>query len=208
MRKKRGGAGGVVMLSAGMAWVPWIGDGPLVVLVSLLVFVAALAFCNRGEPTRRVIALVRAVKSPSSPPGRRDRRRAKPPASRSLGAGCGQLCWPSPCTPDPSPPGLVSQRPPATPPLVVGGHPSPWPPVSHHRGCAIRSSSASRASWEMVLPSRAATAAARSRRVAATRNAICGEVAVPDREGRPVARRTCSTMSSTPSEVRTDVVIQ
>ncbi len=28
----------------------------------------------------------------------------------------------------------------------------------------------------MVLPSRAATAAARSRRVAATRNAICGEV--------------------------------
>jgi len=32
----------------------------------------------------------------------------------------------------------------------------------------------------MVLPSRAATAAARSRRVAATRNAICGEVAVPD----------------------------
>jgi len=69
------------------------------------------------------------------------------------------------------------------------------------RGCAIRSSRASRASWEMVLPSRAATAAARSRRVAATRNAICGEVAVPDREGRPVARRTCSTMSSATSGV-------
>ncbi len=62
-----------------MAWVPWIGVGTLAVLVSLLVFAATLAFYNRGEPTRRVIALVRAVKAPSSPPGRRDRRRAKPP---------------------------------------------------------------------------------------------------------------------------------
>ena len=79
MRKTLGGAGGVVMLSAGMAWVPWIVVGTLAVLVALLVFVAALAFCNRGEPTRRVIALVRAVKSPSSPPGRRNRRRATPP---------------------------------------------------------------------------------------------------------------------------------
>ena len=79
MGKTLGGAGGVVMLSAGMAWVPWIVVGTLAVLVALLVFVAALAFCNRGEPTRRVIALVRAVKSPSSPPGRRNRRRAKPP---------------------------------------------------------------------------------------------------------------------------------
>ncbi len=67
------------MVSLGMAWVPWIVVGTLAVLVALLVFVAALAFCNRGEPTRRVIALVRAVKSPSSPPGRRNRRRAKPP---------------------------------------------------------------------------------------------------------------------------------
>ncbi len=79
MRKKLRAAGGVVMLSAGMAWVPWLVVGTLAVLVSLLVFVAALAFCNRGEPTRRVIALVRAVKAPSSPPGRRDRTRAKPP---------------------------------------------------------------------------------------------------------------------------------
>jgi len=69
------------MLLAGMAWVPWIVVGMLAVLVALLVFVAALVFCNRGEgePTRRGIALVRAVKAPSSPPGRRDRRRAKPP---------------------------------------------------------------------------------------------------------------------------------
>jgi len=79
MRKKLGAAGGAVMVSLGMAWVPWIVVGTLAVLVALLVFVAALAFCNRGEPTRRVIALVRAVKSPSSPPGRRNRRRAKPP---------------------------------------------------------------------------------------------------------------------------------
>jgi len=79
MTKKRGAAGGAVMLSLGMAWVPWIGFGALAVLVLLLVFVAALAFCDRAEPTRRVIALVRAVKAPSSPPGRRDRRRAKPP---------------------------------------------------------------------------------------------------------------------------------
>ncbi len=69
------------MLLAGMAWVPRIGDGPLAVWGSLLVFVAALVFCNRGEgePTRRGIALIRAVKAPNSPPGRRDRRRAKPP---------------------------------------------------------------------------------------------------------------------------------
>ncbi len=81
MTKKRGAAAGGVVLSLGMAWVPWIVGGTLAVLVVLLVFVAALAFCNRGEgePTRRVIALVRAVKAPSSPPGRRDRTRAKPP---------------------------------------------------------------------------------------------------------------------------------
>ncbi len=78
MRKNLGAAGGVV-LSLGMAWVPWLVVGTLAVLVSLLVFVAALAFCNRGEPTRRVIALARTVKAPSSPPGRRDRTRAKPP---------------------------------------------------------------------------------------------------------------------------------
>ena len=53
------------MLSLGMDWMPWI-------------VVGTLAVCNRGEPTRRVIALVRAVKAPSSPPGRRDRTRAKP----------------------------------------------------------------------------------------------------------------------------------
>jgi hypothetical protein len=79
MGKPHGAAGGAVMLLAGMAWVPWIVCVALAVLVLLLVFVAALAFCNRGEPTRRVIALVRAVKAPSSPPGRRDRTRAKPP---------------------------------------------------------------------------------------------------------------------------------
>jgi len=59
--------------------IPWIVGVALAVLVLLLVFVAALAFCNRDEPTRRVIALVRAVKAPSSPPARRDRTRAKPP---------------------------------------------------------------------------------------------------------------------------------
>jgi len=79
MRKKLGAAGGAVMLSLGIAWVPWIVVGTLAVLVPLLVFVGILAFCNRGEPTRRVIALVRAVKAPSSPPDRRDRTRAKPP---------------------------------------------------------------------------------------------------------------------------------
>ncbi len=79
MRKKRGAAAGGVVLSLGMAWMPWIVVGTLAVWVSLLVFVATLAFCDRGEPTRRVIALVRAVKAPSSPPGRRDRTRAKPP---------------------------------------------------------------------------------------------------------------------------------
>jgi len=57
----------------------WIVDGALAVLVLLLVFVAALAFWRRPAPIRRVIALVRAVKSPSSPPARRDRRQAKPP---------------------------------------------------------------------------------------------------------------------------------
>ncbi len=70
---------GALVSGVGSTWVPWIVVGTLAVLVSLLVFVAALAFCNRGEPTRRVIALVRAVKSPSSPPGRRNRTRAKPP---------------------------------------------------------------------------------------------------------------------------------
>ena len=80
MRKNLGAAGGAVMLLVGMAWVPWLVAGTLAVLVSLLVFVDKLAFCNQGdEPTRRVMALVRAVKSPSSPPGRRNRRRAKPP---------------------------------------------------------------------------------------------------------------------------------
>ncbi len=79
-----GGASGVVMVSTGMvAGGPWIVvgavGGALAVWFSLLAFVDKLAFCNRGEPTRRVIALVGAVKSPSSPPGRRNRRRAKPP---------------------------------------------------------------------------------------------------------------------------------
>jgi len=84
MGKTLGGAGGVVMLSAGMAWVPWIVGGAVVgavvALVLLLVFVNKLAFCKQGDaPTRRVIAIIRAVKAPSSPPGRRSRRRAKPP---------------------------------------------------------------------------------------------------------------------------------
>ncbi len=80
MGKTLGGAGGVVMLSAGMAWVPWIVGGAVVALVLLLVFVNKLAFCKQGDaPTRRVIAIIRAVKSSSSPPGRRNRRRAKPP---------------------------------------------------------------------------------------------------------------------------------
>ncbi len=84
MGKTLGGAGGVVMLSAGMAWVPWIVGGvvvgAVVALVLLLVFVNKLAFCKQGDaPTRRVIAIIRAVKAPSSPPGRRNRRRAKPP---------------------------------------------------------------------------------------------------------------------------------
>ncbi len=117
MRKNLGGAGGVVMLSAGMAWVPWIVVGPLAVLVSLLVFVAALAFCDRGEPTRRVIALVRAVKAPSSPPGAATAHGRSHPATRSLGAGRGQLCWPSPCTPDPSPRAGVA---------AATGHTPPW----------------------------------------------------------------------------------
>ena len=84
MGKTLGGAGGVVMLSAGMAWVPWIVGGAVVgavvALVLLLVFVNKFAFCKQGDaPTRRVIAIIRAVKSSSSPPGRRNRRRAKPP---------------------------------------------------------------------------------------------------------------------------------
>ncbi len=80
MGKTLGGAGGVVMLPAGMAWVPWIVGGAVVALVLLLVFVNKFAFCKQGDaPTRRVIAIIRAVKAPSSPPGRRNRRRAKPP---------------------------------------------------------------------------------------------------------------------------------
>jgi len=114
---------GALVSGVGSTWVPWIVVGALAVLVSLLVLVAALAFCNRGEPTSRVIALVRAVKAPSSPPAATARGRSHP-ATRSLGAGRGQLCWPSPCTPDPSPPGLVSQRPPATPPR------GRWPPLA------------------------------------------------------------------------------
>ncbi len=85
MRKTLGGAG-VVMVAAvnGVVWVPWIVVGAVVgalaVWFSLLVFVDKLAFCSQGnEPTRRVIALVEAAKSPSSPPGRRNRTRAKPP---------------------------------------------------------------------------------------------------------------------------------
>jgi len=117
MRKTLGGASGVVMVAAVngvVAGGPWIVvitvvgavGGALAVWFSLLAFVDKLAFCKQGdEPTRRVIAIIRAVKSPSSPPGRRNRTRAKPPGSRSLGAGYGQLCWPSPCTPDPSPRG-------------------------------------------------------------------------------------------------------
>jgi len=95
MRKTLGGASGVVMVAAVngvVAGGPWIVvitvvgavggavGGALAVWFSLLAFVDKLAFCKQGdEPTRRVIALVRAVKSPSSPPGRRDRTRAKPP---------------------------------------------------------------------------------------------------------------------------------
>ncbi len=56
------------MLSAGMAWARLIGVGPLVVvLCGLFVLVAALAFCNQDEPTRRVIALIQAVKAPRQP---------------------------------------------------------------------------------------------------------------------------------------------
>jgi F0F1-type ATP synthase assembly protein I len=86
MRKTLGGASGVVMVAAVngvVAGGPWIVvsavGGALAVWFSLLVFVDKLAFCTRAEPTSRVIALVGAVKSPSSPPGRRNRRRAKPP---------------------------------------------------------------------------------------------------------------------------------
>jgi len=82
MGKTLGGAGGVVMVAAvnGVVGVPWIVVGAVVALVVLLVFVDKLAFCKQGpEPTRRFIAIIRVVKSPSSPPGRRDRRRAKPP---------------------------------------------------------------------------------------------------------------------------------
>ncbi len=65
-----------------------------------------------------------------------------------------------------------------------------------------RSRSRSRASCERVFPSWAAISAARSRTVEATRNAICGEVAaMPDKEGRPAARRACSTMFSATSGV-------
>ena len=80
MGKKVRAAAGAVMLSLGMAWVPWIVVGTLAALVLLLVFVHKFAFCKQGDaPTRRVIAIIRAVKAPSSPPGRRNRRRAKPP---------------------------------------------------------------------------------------------------------------------------------
>jgi hypothetical protein len=75
---KKLGAAAVVSL-VGMAWVPWIATVTLVAFVSLLLFVAALAFSGRGVPISRVIALVRAVKSPRSPPARRNHRRAKPP---------------------------------------------------------------------------------------------------------------------------------
>ncbi len=55
MRKTLGGAGGVVMLSTGMvAGVPWIVGGALAVWFSLLVFVAALAFCNGARASRPV----------------------------------------------------------------------------------------------------------------------------------------------------------
>ena len=83
MGKKLGGAGGVVMVAAvnGVVWVPWIVVGTLAALVLVLVFVALLAFSDpdREAPTRRVIALIGAVKSPRSPPARRNHKRAKPP---------------------------------------------------------------------------------------------------------------------------------
>jgi len=58
----------VVISSLATAGVPWIVVGVLTAFVSLLVFVDRLAFSPRAEPTERVLKLVRAVKSPSSPP--------------------------------------------------------------------------------------------------------------------------------------------
>jgi len=137
MGKKVRAAAGAVMLSLGMAWVPWIVVGPLAVLVLLLVFVAALAFCDRGEPTRRVIALVRAVKAPVRHRVAATARGRSHPATRSLGAGCGQLGWPSPCTPDPSPLGWCrsGHRP----------HPPSWPVATPRTGrpCLIIASARS-----------------------------------------------------------------
>ena len=73
-------------------------------------------------------------------------------------------------------------------------------PTQHHevdRSAATRASSASRASWEMVLPSRSAIWAALSRTRGSTRKAMRGETAArPVREGRPPRRRTSSTMSA------------
>ncbi len=81
MGKKLGAAGCAVMWSIAAAWVPWIVVGTLAALVLVLVFVALLAFSDpdREAPTRRVIALIGAVKSPRSPPARRNHKRAKPP---------------------------------------------------------------------------------------------------------------------------------
>jgi hypothetical protein len=63
------------MLSLGMDWMPWI-------------VVGTVAFCNRGEPTRRVIALVPGGEGPQfatgSPATARGRSHS---ASRSFGAG-------------------------------------------------------------------------------------------------------------------------
>jgi len=78
MGKTHGAAAGAVMSLLDTARVPWIVGGALAVLGLLLALATALAFCPRVEPTRRVIALVQAVKSPSSPPARRNHRRAKP----------------------------------------------------------------------------------------------------------------------------------
>ncbi len=73
-------AAGVVISSLTAAGVPWIVVGVLTAFVSLLIFVDRLAFSPRPEPTERVVKLVRAVQSPSSPPGRRrNHRRTKPP---------------------------------------------------------------------------------------------------------------------------------
>jgi len=116
------------MLSLGMDWMPWI-------------VVGTVAFCNRGEPTRRVIALVPGGEGPQFATGSpaTARGRATRPAVVSVLAA--RVSSPRVC--DPFLQGLAGE---------LGN------------GLAFS----------------AATAAARSRRVAATRNAICGEVAVPD----------------------------